>query len=284
MTLVEAIQEFFIARKGAPVHLQDLYAALPDAKRHSLRSQIYRNLGRRFQRVGKGVYVAVDGDAACVVVAGDAWDEVKRIPSDFMDALITDPPYTWLQSLLAIHTTTRRRMRWTFDRKDIDRDLGLELYRVLKRGAHAFFFVPAETATTRPHIEGFIRLLESCGFVFNKRFVWDRMRMGMGYNGRCRYEGILFMSKGARRKPCDLTVSDVLPFKAPDPRVRRHACEKPRGLLETLVRFATRAGERILDCFAGACTTGIAAFGLGRSALLIEKDGSMIERALFHAM
>lgn len=283
MTLVEAIGEFFIERKGSPVHLQDLYAALPDAKRHSLRSQIYRNLGKRFQRVGKGLYVAVDGEAACVVVAGDAWDEVKKIPSGFVDALITDPGYTWLQSILEIHTTTRRRMRWTFERRDIDRELGFELYRVLKEGAHAFFFVPAETAATRPHIEGFIKLLEACGFVFNKRFVWDRMRMGMGYNGRCRHEGILFMSKGARRMPCDYTISDVLPFKAPDPRVRRHPAEKPVGLLEKLVRFATRAGERILDCFAGSLVTGRAALRLGRSAILIEKDALMIERALSHA-
>ena len=278
MTLLEAIQEFFVGR--AEASLQDLYAALPEAKRHSLRSQIYKNLGTRFRRVGKGIYAAVHGDATCVVVAGDAWEEIKRIPSGFVDAVVTDPSYTWLQPLLDIHTTTRRRMRWTFERRDVDRALGLELYRVLKEGAHAFFFVPAETAVTRPRIEGLIRLLESCGFAFNKRFVWDRMRMGMGYNGRARHEGILFMSKGPRRKPCDLSVPDVIACKAPDPRVRRHPCEKPVGVLEKLVRFATRAGEMVLDCFAGACTTGIAALGLGRNSILIEKDFEVLGKAL----
>lgn len=275
MTLLEAIQEFFVGR--SEVALPDLYAALPGAKKHSLRAQIYKNLGRKFERVGKGVYVAVQGDAACVVVEGDAWEEMKRIPSDFVDALVTDPPYPWIQKQLDIHTTTRRRMRWTFDRQDIDRELGLEIYRVLKAGAHAFFFVPAETATTRPHIEGFIKLLEGCGFVFNKRFIWDRLRLGMGYNGRCRYEGILFMSKGVRRKPCDLGVPDVLAFKAAVPRLRRHSCEKPVGLLEKLIRFATNVGETVLDCFAGSLSTGRAALALGRGSILIEKSGQILE-------
>lgn len=278
MTLLEAIQGFFTGKQE--VSLQDLYAGLPEAKKHSLRAQIYKNLGKRFQRVGKGVYVAVHGEATCVVVQADAWDAVKQIPSGSVDALVTDPPYPWLDEILQIHTTTRRRMRWTFDKRDIDMDLGLELYRVLKEGAHAFFFVPAETSVTRKHVESFIHLLESCGFVFNKRFIWDRMRLGMGYNGRCRYEGILFMSKGTRRKPFDLSVPDVLGVKAVDPRVRKHPTEKPVGLLEKLVAFCTRTGETILDCFAGACTTGMAALNLGRNSIMIEKSEELLERAL----
>jgi site-specific DNA-methyltransferase (adenine-specific) len=277
MTLLEAIREFFVGK--TEVHLQDLYAAIP-AKRHSLRAQIYKNLGSRFQRVGKGVYVAIENEATCVVVERDAWDAVKEIPSRSVDAIVTDPPYPWLAKLLEIHTTTRRRMRWDFEKREIDRDLGLELYRVLKDGAHAFFFVPAETATTRPHIERFIRRLEGCGFVFNKRFVWDRLRMGMGYNGRCRHEGILFMSRGQRRKPCDLSVPDVIAVKAPDPRVRRHGTEKPVVLLERLVSFSTRAGELVLDCFAGALSTGRAALNLGRNAILIEKSAAVLDLAL----
>lgn len=278
MTLLEAIREFFAGKEE--VHLQDLYAGLPNAKRHSLRSQIYKNLGRAFERIGKGLYVAVDKDVSCVVVEGDAWEKVRDIPSRSIDALITDPPYPWLASILDIHTTTRRRMRWDFEKKDVDRELGLELYRVLKEGAHAFFFVPSETATTRPHIERFIKLLEGCGFVFNKRFIWDRLRLGMGYNGRCRYEGILFMSRGERRMPCDMGVADVIPAKAPATRLRRHPNEKPVSLLERLVAFSTQAGELILDCFAGALTTGRAALNLGRNALLIEKGAKILEGAL----
>lgn len=280
MTLLEAIRDF-IRTHPAPAHsLQDLYAGLPDIKRHSLRSQIYKNLGSCFQRVAKGVYVAVEKEATCVVVEADAWEAVKDIESRSVDALITDPPYPWLSEILEIHTVTRRRMRWGFEKREIDRELGFELYRVLKEGAHAFFFVPSETKSTRPHIDRFIGMLEGCGFIFNKRFIWDRLRMGMGYNGRCRYEGILFMSRGKRRMPCDFSVCDVIPMKAVDPRVRLHPTAKPVGLLERLVAFSTETGELILDCFAGALSTGRAALNLGRNAILIEKSAAVLERAL----
>lgn len=278
MTLIEAIREFF--QKKAEVSIQDLYAHLPDRLPHSIRAQVYKNLGKHFTRIGKGLYAAVQGDAACIVMQGDAWEVIKEIPSSSIDAMVTDPSYPWMQELLDIHTTTRRRMRWTFERKDIDRELGLEIHRVLKTGAHAFFFVPAETATTRPHIEAFIKLLEGCGFTFNKRFIWDRLRLGMGYNGRCRYEGILFMSKGIRRMPCDLAVPDVLAFKALHPSKRMHPCEKPQGLLEKLISFATRTGETIMDCFAGSLVAGRAALALSRNALLVEKDEQVLVRSL----
>lgn len=278
MTLIEAIREFFKGREE--VHLQDLYAHMPDALQHSIRARIYENLGKEFTRIGHGIYVAREGDATCVVVAKDALEAVKELPSLSIDALVTDPPYPWLTAHVEQHSTTRPRMRWTYEKKEVDRELGIELYRVLKAGAHAFFFVPAETAVTRRHIEIFIKTLEDCGFTFNKRFIWDRVLLGMGYNGRARYEGILFMSKGTRRKPCDLSVPDLIVERQAHHCHRVHPNEKPLGLLEKIIRFATKAGELVLDTFAGSCSTGKAAIRIGRNAICVEKDVAILEKAL----
>lgn len=280
MNLAEAIRTFIRSRKE-PVHIRELYEEFPEAHQHSIRGRIYENLGTDFRRVGRGLYVAVMGEASCVVMSGDALEETGKLPSEFFDALITDPPYSWLDSFRDRKTTSWKRMRADFERAEIDPALGRELYRVLKEGAHAFVFVPAETGTTRPHINRLIETLEECGFAFQKRFIWDKGVLGMGYSGRARHEGILFLTRGrAKRKPCDLGVPDVILAKAIDARNRRHPCEKPVGLIERLVRFATRAGETILDCFAGSCTTGIAALGLGRNAILIEKDERILEHCL----
>ena len=181
---------------------------------------MYENLGRHFRRVGKGLYVAVDGEATCVVAKGNAWKEIKKLPSLSVDALITDPPYPWLDKWVGLGTT-RQRLRYGFDRAEIDRTLGLELNRVLKDGAHVFIFVPAETATTRPHINRMIEILEGCGFIFNRRWIWDKMVMGLGYSGRARHEGILFLSKGKMRKACDRSIKDVLAVKAINHRVNQ---------------------------------------------------------------
>lgn len=283
MNLSEAIRQFFRNHEG-PVHVRDLYAEFPAAHEHSVRARIYENLGRHFRRVGRGLYVAIQGEAACVVVEGDALEEVRKLETQSIDALITDPPYAWLDQFRERATTSWKRMTCDFERQEVGPELGLELYRVLREGAHAFVFVPAETKTTRPHINRLIDTLERCGFVFRKRFVWDKETIGMGYSGRARHEGILFLTRGReKRKPCDLTVPDVLSCKAIAPRRRRHPCEKPLGLLGMLIRFATRAGETVLDIFAGSCATGLAAIDAGRNAVCVEKDGRILERALAFA-
>jgi len=276
MTLIDAIRTFFRGREK-PVHVQDLYAALPDEHEHSIRARIYERLGKEFQRVGRGLYVAYNAscDVTCVVACDDAWHALKEIPFGSVDAIVTDPPYPWIDGHIG-HGTTRPRMQWDFERKDIDRELGMEIYRVLKEGAHCFIFVPAETATTKPHIDAMIELLQSCGLVFNKRWIWDKVHMGMGYSGRARHEGILFLSKGEKRQPCDLTVTDVLSCPLIPASRRRHPTQKPIGLLDKLIRFATMPGELILDCFAGSLSTGRAALAAGRNALCIEKDEALL--------
>lgn len=279
MNLAEAIRTFIRSRKD-PVSVQDLYAEFPTAHEHSIRGRIYENLGKDFRRVGRGLYVAVQGEATCVVIEGDALEEVRKLESESVDSVITDPPYPWLDHFRSRATTSWKRMRAVFERREIDQDLGLELYRVLKEGAHAFIFVPAETGATRPHINRMIGVLERCGFVFRKRFVWDKGVNGMGYSGRARHEGIVFLTRGrAKRPPCDFTIPDVLSYRAIDPRRRRHPCEKPKGLLEALVKFSTKVGDLVLDVFAGSCVAGEAALSLGRDSIMIEKDLAILERS-----
>jgi DNA modification methylase len=87
-----------------------------------------------------------------------------------------------------------------------------------------------------------------------KTYLNSSVNIGMGYNGRNRYEGILFMSKGERLMPFDLSVPDVIVARSPCAAKRIHESEKPPELYEQFLRFATRAGDVVLDLFAG---TGI---------------------------
>ena len=138
MTILEAIREVLSA--DTPTHLQELYQALPDTLEHSIRARIYENLGKHFRRISQGVYVAIEGDAACVVVSGDALEEIRKMPSGSFDALITDPAYPWLNAHLKKGTSRKTKGAWSFKTEEINTDLALEMWRVLKKGAHAFFF------------------------------------------------------------------------------------------------------------------------------------------------
>lgn len=267
MTILEAIRQFVATKRV--VHLQDIYAAMPESLEHSIRARVYENLGKHFVRVGKGLYAAAAGEATCLAATGDAWESIKGVPDESIDSLISDLPYPWLDRWVG-KGSTRKRMQWEFEKKEVDLELGRELFRVLKEGAHVFLFVPADTKTTKPHIDAMCELLEDCGFQFHKRFIWNKMHIGMGYSGRASYEGILYLSRGKKKKPCDLTIPDVLSHRPVKPKARLHPCEKPIPLLQQLIRFATLPGEMLLDCFAGSCSTGKAALSLGRNSLMID--------------
>ena len=123
-------------------------------------------------------------------------------------------------------------------------------------------------------------MARGAGFVFNKRFIWDKQRMGMGYNGRNRYDQILFLSKGARRMPRDLSIPDVLAHKI-HPKKRIHPAEKPVELIKDLIRFCSEPGEVVLDPFAGSMVTAAARAGLetGRHTVSVVIDRTKIENA-----
>lgn len=52
----------------------------------------------------------------------------------------------------------------------------------------------------------------------------------------------------------------------------KHPTIKPLRLLQWLVQLVTPPGSMVLDPFAGAGTTGIAAHQTGRNAILIERE------------
>ena len=264
----------FVGNRQTP--LREIYYAFPDKPRTTVRGRIYENLGRLFERLERGVYIATAGNAKCVIVKGDAWEELKNLKDESFDALLTDPPYPWLNRFVEMGTTRKKSNRLSYETKDLDQDILWEMYRILKPRAHAFFFVPAESAESRPHIDAFIARLEKVGFMFNKRFVWSKERMGMGYNGRAYYEGILFMSKGKRRMPCDRSIPDLIKAKPPSPQKRKHEAEKPVELLEPLVKFSTNEGEWAIDPFAGSGNIGKACLNLKRNCVLIEMDEHLV--------
>lgn len=106
-------------------------------------------------------------------------------------------------------------------------------------------------------------IAEHAGFRFWKPLVWDKMKMGMGYHYRARYEFILFFEKG-KRKLIDLGISDVIQA----PRVwKGYPTEKPVAVSEVLINQSSRPGETVLDPFSGSGSVGVAAVGAGRNFL-----------------
>lgn len=263
-----------------PKHLQEMYQAFPDYAPHSIRGRLNENIDKAFKRISKGVYMATNGNAKALIVEGDSWAEIKKLHDSTIDTIITDSGYTVLNKFVATGTTRHKTNKWDFATKDIDEELLTEMNRVLKPGGHAFFFLPSDSGDTLQYNDNFIRMARREGFQFNKRFIWDKMCIGMGYNGRCKYEQILFFSKGRRHKPYDLAVPDLLTHKRISPKQRVHEAEKPVELIKDLLRFSTRENEICLDPFAGSFSTAKACLEMNINAVGFDINPEYIEHAV----
>lgn len=193
---------------------------------------------------------------------GDAVAWLRSLSDASVDLVVTDPPYESLEKHRAVGTTTRLKRSQASSNIWFDifpnarfGELFAQVYRVLKADRHFYLFCDQETMfVAKP-------LAEQAGFRFWKPLVWDKMKIGMGYHYRARYELILFFEKGKRRLN-DLGVADVIEV----PRIfNGYPTEKPAQVSEVLVRQSTRPGELVIDPFVGAGGVGVAAVRLGRS-------------------
>jgi len=218
---------------------------------------------------------------------------------DGFDHMITDPPYSG-------HTHSKAVSTGNNGRGPVDRDFGfpplteadrqacIKIARTLPRwtvifsdfakGSDAFEGDPeAEAQAGHYMIEG------DCAWRFTgvhgglewiRLVPWIRWSQPQITGDRpCTgAEAILhFHAKGRKRwnGPGGLTHYSRKSLRGDD----KHPTEKPLDLVLDLVTFYSDPGEAIVDPFAGAGTTGLAARLLGRDALLIERDATWVAQA-----
>lgn len=193
---------------------------------------------------------------------GDAVEWLRTLPDTSVDLIVTDPAYESLEKHRAVGTTTRLKHSkassndwFTIFPNARFPELFRELYRVLKKDSHFYLFCDQETAFVAKPIG------EQMGFKFWKPLVWDKVKIGMGYHYRSRYEMILFFEKG-KRKLSDLSIADIIA----EPRIHRgYPTEKPVAVSEVLIRQSAEAGELVIDPFSGSGSVGVAAVNQGCS-------------------
>lgn len=273
----------------------------PGTARETVRARIYEAVSRgELARVAPGVYHAARGDAQLLVVEGDAWEALRALPSDSLDALLTDPPGKFGREWAGTGTTRPHSALGgrTYDQPELDAEFFSQAFRVLKKnrpwnslsrarkeredfpegGAACVIRVPLENRTTRGAVQQLIRLAEDAGFVYYGEIVIALDRIGMGYHsGRDMGAKWLLFHAGERNGVLwDLSMPNVLrarrinnPAKADSP---RHEAEKDESEVIPILRAVARAGDLVMDCFAGAGTWIRTALQDGVNVLAIEKQ------------
>lgn len=216
---------------------------------------------------------------------GDCLEEMKKIESGSIDAIITDPPYG---------TTA---CKWD---SVIPFDLmWKELNRIIKPNGAIVLFgsEPFSSALRMSNIKN-----------YKYDWIWDkRMKVGMlnckrmplrqhedilifnaknVYNpqmtkGKFRNKKIQptkdFQTYGQLKKPIDNFNDDYYPssiieFSNAKQKGKLHPTQKPVALMEYLIKTYTNENETVLDFTMGSGTTGVACKNTNRNFIGIEQD------------
>jgi DNA modification methylase len=168
-----------------------------------------------------------------VYVHGDARELLKRVPSNSVDAVITDPPW-------GVGLDEHDDLRAFLDSRD-------ELYRVMKPNSWLVFFF------------GVKRIFDLAPLLERFTYVWMLVYFTTGYatisknplGTQAAYSVVFVFAKGKPKIALphkDAIFADELPIvedKVMEPQF------KPTATVATLLNMFTREGDLVLDPFAG---------------------------------
>lgn len=206
------------------------------------------------------------------VVCGDAREVLPELGRETVDCVVTDPPYgvAWRANRRSVRFEAIAGDGSLGEARRLLDDATDPMVRALRRNRHAYTFgLPLHHDLISARAE----------------LVWDKHLFSGGdltlpYG--CAHETIHMhvraadrhnAAKGVGALAARLRRGSVLRVTRPNARqVRRHPTEKPVELVRQLVESSTVLGDLVLDPFAGAGSTGVAAVLTGRRALLVELD------------
>jgi site-specific DNA-methyltransferase (adenine-specific) len=185
---------------------------------------------------------------------------LRCLPSESVDLILTDPPYSSLEKHRAQGTTTRLTHSKSSSNDWFpvidDATFGeyfVEFFRVLKRNRHLYVMCNSET------MWDYVPQGRAAGFKYWKDLIWDKVNIGTGWHYRNKTERVLFFEKG-KQALNDKGVPDLIPAKKV---YGGYPTEKPVELAEVFIRQSARPGDVVCDPFMGSGTTGVAALRHG---------------------
>lgn len=207
---------------------------------------------------------------------GDCLNEIKKIPDNFVDLIITDPPYPTTARGSAGNSGGMlqkdiNKKGLVFTHNDIDCEkYAPEFYRVLKDGSHCYVM------TNHVNLIHMLNTFTTNDFHFIKSLIWNKGNKIMGQYYMSQFEYILFFRKGRGVKINNCGTSDIISVpnkkqKGEDGK-NLHDTEKPVELMKILVENSSKENGIVLDPFMGIGSTGVAALNTNRNFIGVELD------------
>jgi DNA modification methylase len=198
------------------------------------------------------------------ILHGDCTRVLRELPDEFVDLILTDPPYGVRYQ--------DRFGRTVANDDDPSRILGAftDLYRVLKPDSLCISFYGWGL------VDDFFRAWRSAGFRPVGHIVWVKDYASRERFLRYRHESAYLLAKGRPRLPRK-PLDDIQPWVYSGN--NDHPTQKAVRILTPLIETFTDRGQLVLDPFAGSGSTLVAALNTGRRYLGIELEQKYCELA-----
>ena len=202
------------------------------------------------------------------IYCGDCLNYMKKIPSESINLIVTDPPY------LINYQSSRRIKKEKFEKikNDVNSqqlicDYFEECNRILKNNTAIYCFCSWH------HIDFFKQEFEK-HFKLKNIIVWNKNNHGSGdLKGAYapKHELILFGHKG-RTLLREKRISDVIECEKINSSNLTHPTEKPTKLIEIFIKQSSDIDDIIFDGFMGSGSTGVACINTNRKFIGCELD------------
>lgn len=202
---------------------------------------------------------------------GPFQDNIIQVADGSCDLVVTDLPYNiGLGDSSAAHSAGLGGFSDSnLDITQLCADVAVQSFRVLRPNRFGVFFYGMAYHQT------LFDALTTAGFVVDVYpFIWlrDRSAPPDGFARYSKtYDPAFIASKGTPRfiRPNQANLVAIPSVRGPE---RLHAAQKPVAVMQKFIEDMTTPNCVVLDMFAGAGTTGVAALRTGRKAILFELE------------
>ena len=288
MSIVDTLIECF---KTEAFTLKEAYEKVTGVNKESIRARVYENIGVKFNKLGRGLYINKDAD--CVLIEGDGRD-LSILQDSSIDCIITDHPWSDPKA-----NKGGNRNFATYETFQYTLDDFKEKARVLKDGSFLVEVIPNENESNFDYLYNLKKMAQEAGFEYYCKVPWLKGSFvsNTGRNVKNREDLMIFSKGKARALKWDKQrgldengnptrrmsgTNGMLPaeFNVQPPNKKEQICqsEKPSALFEQLLEYITLENEVVLDQFAGSGSVGQACVKTNRKCILIEKAKDKVEK------
>jgi site-specific DNA-methyltransferase (adenine-specific) len=192
------------------------------------------------------------------IIHADCVKALPMLPDGSVDFILTDPPY------LVNYKPRDGRTVSNDDNAAWLKPAFEQMYRVLARDGYCFTFYGW------PHADQFMQAFRAAGFRPVGHFSLIKRYSSSAGHVRCQHECAYLLAKGNPRRPSN-PLGDVIEW-GDNTGNKHHPTEKSIPALLPVIDTYSAQAHTVLDPFAGAGSSLIAAKMLGRNYIGIEMD------------